>query len=243
MPRETITIRWVPSAPYEAAAEFYSALAYPDRSDQAARLRFRNSLCRWAILQRCGWDQGWGAGPQPIRPALLKLNPAQANTELRRGQKKLRERVAASLILWPFIMPFTWGASDEEVSSWFEGEKPNANTVALYGAKALGWKGDDSSTFKAKVWKPSRCVAHAAMSLFVTIFAAEQLDEQTAEWRIENHSSLFFDEAFIGQTIGLAEFLRVRMIKITRFTILEDETIEFRFDGSGDTRADQGGSR
>ena len=58
-PRETVFLRFGSLPAFEAAAEFYAYIAYPDPLERTQREKYRIALSRWAVLARGKIDKKW----------------------------------------------------------------------------------------------------------------------------------------------------------------------------------------
>src|SRR5471032_874052 len=159
MPKEIIKLRRSRKTPYESAAHFFAILAYPEAEDRLERERFWQSLCRWAIVTRMAIEPDWGRTYQWIRPAVFSAEDTLHNAILKRGTKRVHQRLAAANYgALPRLEELKFGKKLKAV----EGYSPTLNNMAILMGEAMGWKGDDSqATAKTKIWKPTRPVLHA----------------------------------------------------------------------------------
>ena len=154
MPREKVLIELCCPFPYKAGGQFFATLAYPKRADGALRDRFLWALCRWQVVKRAVEETKFAFTPQPITPAIFLDDFALYWSALKKGLEKLQQRlIATHWILLPFL---------NELEG-VEGEYPSVNELSKMAVESLGWRGKERSvpTFKAKVWRVTRPVAHA----------------------------------------------------------------------------------
>ena len=69
--RETVAIHLSSLPTYEAVAEFYSYIAYPDPAEATQRKEYTLALSRWAVVERANLDKKWEEYEQIIRPIIF----------------------------------------------------------------------------------------------------------------------------------------------------------------------------
>ena len=222
MPREIVSLNLSSPFPYEVGATFLSTLAYPELADTKQRERYRQAVCRWGIEIRADED-GFTKKPQPIPPAIFLVDDATYRRYLKSGNKILNERlVAVNWIVMPHLKAVISGKL-EKVEG-YEATVENLSTLAMDN---LGWKGDSSSTFKSRVWGPSKPVAHAAAALLVW---RQQTWEQELVPAFPDDEHDFFQLCLelpfvISEIVELSEEFRLRLPLVEQFTIKEEDTI------------------
>jgi hypothetical protein len=237
MPRETVELR-LSSPTYEEAAKFMSHLSYPDPVDGLERERFWTAQCRWLILERAKIDKEWRETTQAIKPAIFFQDEKHYQRTHRRGIKLLRQRiVAADYIILPHMPVFSGG-----LPAKFGGFAPTVNNMAMFAAITLGMREESASTFKSRIWGPSKPVAHAAMALYIWGMATDdsQWEKDDPLWTTESQSHRLFrknpiialsnEPDFFRSMIECAEEIRVQLPNIRHFRrpIRESDTIQFK---------------
>ena len=89
--REAVEIPFSSVPTYEAAAIFYSYLAYPDREDGTQRNKFRIALARWAVLERGKYEPWWDDEPS-IMPKTFSQDEKLFRDTWRLGSRQLSLR-------------------------------------------------------------------------------------------------------------------------------------------------------
>jgi hypothetical protein len=139
---------------------------------------------------------------------------------LKRGTKRLHERLAAAMhILFPQLRTVRAGRVIKE-----EGLFPSVNNMSILVADILGWKPESQSTVKAKVWKPTRPVAHLAAAW---LWWRDSWEKFERDPDADHFMEFFFEPAFVREAIGLSEEVRSMLPEITQFKITDDELVVF----------------
>src|SRR4051812_47638790 len=116
MPRETIEITLTEMDPYMPAAKLIAAIAYPDPLDKKERDLFMQAIVRHTLEKRIVLHSEWAQAPQLIRPAYFSGAEKQIDASLRRGNKKLKHRLAAaSFFLIPHLRAIETGEPPRKV--------------------------------------------------------------------------------------------------------------------------------
>ena len=217
MPRETIRINVSSLESYEAGAIFFSVMAYPDPVDVSEREKFRKSLCRHFIMTRASLDGDWGAKNQPIKPIYFLEEEKVAHSTLKRGLTKLRHRVNTATFL---TLPKFAGL--ERV----EGLPTSIKEMSVLAMPELGMKGETASTYKSKIWKPSRPVTHAAAAFVALSRYFFEESDWSGTFQTMVYWFLLYPDDF-QELLLLAEKFRQEVGNIGGFPIPEDETIQF----------------
>jgi hypothetical protein len=231
MPRETIDIPVYKALPAEGMSQLMAYVAYPDNLDAVKRQRFATALWRMAIQYKADTDKSWASKPQMIKPMILLDDDKVVFDSLKRGLKLLwRHWATAYYFLLPHFIKQSSGRLPHlsEVNSSFEKQQPTVENLSLALKGLFGWEGSDIATFKDKVWRHTKPVAHLAYALaswqFTLSMEREELRERTT-------SSAFFDMFFDDDVIvymKLAETYRKKATSIKQFKIKEDQTIQFQ---------------
>jgi hypothetical protein len=224
-PREKVTIRFSSLPTFEAAAEFYSYLAYPDQIDATNRENYRIALSRWAVLERAKLDNEWKESTEmerSIRPLIFSQSEKFFESTRIRGGKIWWDRaVCASMMLLPQL---AWDQFDEL--------PPEVRNIALSIGRSLGYSEGSEKTVESKVWARTKPVAHAAAAAMLS-FGTLRRPEQ--EWDEEQQlcrqqpflATLFYEDVFKDFVLTMAEILRLQLPSCTRFRIRENEIIQF----------------
>ena len=131
-PRETVAIRFSSLPAYQAAAEFYSYIAYPDPAKAIQRTKYSVALARWAVLQRMIIDKNWREEAL-VRPVIFSQAEKLYLQTYKRGSLLWwRRGQCASLMLLPHL-----------VAELFDRTLWAVGNAALISARVLGY-GDGS---------------------------------------------------------------------------------------------------
>ena len=198
MPRETVDVL-ISAPPAEAMSQLMSYVAYPDAFDASERNRFARALWRMAILHKASSDEPWGAKPQLIRPAMLIDDEKTVLDALGRGMDRLHKHLAtAHTFLIPHFIQNDTGRLPylSEINRSFEKQKPTVENTSLAIKKVLGWQGDDVSTFKNKIWRITKPVAHLGYAIALWHNSEMRLAELRGKQTSEVFFDLFFDSGF-----------------------------------------------
>jgi hypothetical protein len=243
VPLETFLISLTPSFAPEAAAAFFSAIAYPFPHEKEDRIRFHYALCRWAIHTRSKADREWAAIPQMLKPrAFLYLNTEWPQI-VDQGVKKLNERfVVAQLIVLPYYIALQTG---EKPKSMIPGYEPNSRDMSIFCLNiSRARKGEDvdadpidadPGNFSRRQWKPTRVIAHGLLAFLAFHHKlAQRRNEQKQPQRRKVERQLaptvlhcFHSPESIREIILHSEAIRKRLVSIKKLRIKEDQTIAF----------------
>lgn len=222
-PRETVFLRFGSLPVYEAAAEFYAYIAYPDPLEKTQREKYRIALSRWAVLERGKIDKKWNESIEgPIRPIIFsqsqkvfeKTYQDGSNTWWRRG-------ICAATILFPDLM--------EEL---LDGLAPTVgNLVGMLGNR-WGYSESSGKTIESRIWRPTKPVAHAAAA---AIYTLSILDDSKHEWDGERQlcyqqpflATLFYEDVFRNILLHLTSNLYLQVPSCRRFKIASGDMINF----------------
>jgi hypothetical protein len=221
MPRETIEILLSQLAPYQSGAHFVAVVTYPDPLDRHERDKYHQAIVRWAIERRMYLDPEWAKMLQPIRPAWFSGSDAAHDAILKRGNKRLRERMAAAqFILLPHLR-----AVDSGRPQTVNGFVPTVNNMAILAGDLLGLESGSQATVKSRIWKPTKPVAHAMCAYIVwhQILWEKWGRNPSADKQL---AFLLLPE-MVEEVVELSEMFRVQLREIDQFKIHEHETIQF----------------
>ena len=226
MPRETILIPLKSLPVYEASAVFLSTIAYPDPRDKPQRERFRIATSRWAILERAKIDNEWRRVAQEIRPEIFLDDERLYKQTFERGSSLLARRVfCVAFMVYPHLFK-------TPVRPY--GFEPTVGNLAGILADALGMSRESQKTIESKLWAPTKPVAHAAVTLSRFLSYAWRREEPwDDEYKLFN-KNLMLGVLFYSDIVTLlvedAERVRLRLHKIGRVTIKEQNTVQFSLD-------------
>jgi hypothetical protein len=224
MPKETIEITVCKTEWYLAGAQLVSTLAYPDQRDIRERSRFRHALIRWALEWRMRKDPNWRNELQLIRPAYFSGADRELDAIVRRGNKRFEERrVAAFFLAVPHFNAVQSGKSRPE--QWHESLPPTVENMSMLAVDYLKLKEGSVSTFKSRIWAPSKPVIHAAtawLSWELKYSRSEERDPQVNE-----RMAVMTMPECAAQIVAISEDLRGMLSHITQFKINESETVKF----------------
>lgn len=228
MPRETVLVPFKSLPACEAAAVFFSTIAYPDPLDKALCKNFRIALSRWAILERARIDSNWRCSPQQITPEVFSQEQRHYQRTIETGVSLLTKRiVCANTFVTPHLT--------KEPLHLF-GYAPTVENLAALLAERMGMERGSYKTIELKLWAPTKPVAHAGVALawFIARVGRQRtigLDEE--EYPLLKHSLLLGLLSYPGiltHIIDPSEHLRRRLPKIKAFRIKEQSTIKFILD-------------
>jgi hypothetical protein len=221
MPRETIEIVLTELDPYSAGPTFFAAIAYPDPKDKLERSRFMQAISRHTLEKRIELHSEWAQTPQLIRPAYFSGPEKLIDACLRRGNKKLKHRLAAAqFILMPHLRAIDTGHLEK-----VGGFEPTVNNMAHQILDFMDWHGDSASTVKSKIWKPSRPVVHAAAALVV--WHQVLWEKWGRNPNVDKQFALCILPQYVEEVVQISEEFRAQLSDIKQFTIRDDETIKF----------------
>jgi hypothetical protein len=225
MPRETIKILIRGAAPFEAASQLMSHVAYPNKLDKKNRERFADALCRAAHLTNEHFHKGWCRSPQQIKPHIFYDKDGVFQKSLNSGTSILMQRSVTSLAML--------GSHLEAVETGrrpprFIDLPPTVENVSIYLMDAF--RRTNLSTFKTKVWGPARPVAHMAFATsveFIPFFNEYKPSDNTGIPIRDLFGWLFPSDDFLYAAFSVAERIRLSLPQMRQFHFKEDETIQF----------------
>jgi hypothetical protein len=222
MPRETIEIFLTEADPYQAGARFLAAVAYPDPSEEKERGLFAQALVRWSLEERIERHKKWADSYQVIRPGYFSGDQKLHSGILKRGSKKLTERItAAQFIAMPHFRAVETGRFEK-----FEGFSGKVNDLSILGAAHLGMQPGSFSTFKSRIWAPSRPVIHAATAF--VMWHQVGWDKMGLNPKVNKRLAFLLLPEFVEDVVAISEEYRAQLGHITQFRIEEEETIQFK---------------
>jgi hypothetical protein len=231
VPREIVRINVASKFPIEAAARFFATIAYPDNRNE--RERYHLALCRYYVHMRVQDDPGFASKLLTIVPAIFVSSDYDCVRTLKRGNKKLNHRLAATR--W-VVMPHLRDEKLKPLQVKEHGEFiiPTLNKMTLIAMEELGWTGKTESvpTFKSKIWTPSRPVVHAAAAYVLACYLADRIFPIEQQVDAYFFKACFEHPSTIATLIRRSEAYRLMLAEIEQFKIKEEETIQFLAEGT-----------
>jgi hypothetical protein len=222
-PRETVAIRLSSLPTYEAVAEFYSYLAYPDPVEAVQRQKYNIALSRWAVLQRGKLDRKWNeSADNAIRPVIFSQPEQLYLKTYRRGSLRWWRRAQCAFMM---LLP-------DLVDELFNGLPYTVGNAALTAAHQWGYSTESQKTVESRIWAPTKPIAHAAAA---AMYCLSVLDDPKREWD-DGHelckkqpflATLFYEDVFENFILRLAEYLRFQVPSCQRFHISAKDTNRF----------------
>jgi len=224
-PRETVTIHLSSLPTYEAVAEFYSYIAYPDPVEATQRKKYSIALSRWAVGERARIEQRWRESEQTIRPIIFSQPEKLFLDTYRRGSQKLWQRAHCAFVM---LLPHL-------VDELLEGLPPTVSNVALKAGAKLGYSEASQKTFEWDIWRPVKPVAHAAAAIMLTFGVLSDPEQGWDEAHLLCYqqpflSTLFYEDVFRNIVLMLTGLLHVQVPSCDRFKIRYSDTIRFIVD-------------
>ena len=238
MPREIVRINAASKFQIEVGARFFATIAYPDNRNK--RERYHLALCRQYVAAKAEGGLDFACKVLPIVPAIFVSSDHEYVRALKRGNNKLKHRLAAAQLIMPHfreekLKPLQVGEHGEFII-------PTLNKMTLVAMERLGWTGKAESvpTFKSKIWAPSRSVVHAAAAYELAFYDAKRIIP--FERQVDGYFFTFcLEHPFaIAALIRRCETHRLMLADIEQFKIKEEETIQILAEG---VPAEFGGSR
>jgi hypothetical protein len=222
MPRETIRISLSPLFAPEAAATFFSTLAYPQPSEVAARERFWRALCRWVVIEQCHMDRHWALTPQLIRPDVFARNNRDWQKIFMLGIKRLNRRfTVAHYVALPHFIGQHTGKRARKVQQ----REPTVEHMSYLAMEQMGSTDEDQTNFKTRHLKPSRAVLHAAAAFL--IWHKDLGDQLDPPRKIDPFLACLVFPHLLRKIILTSEIHRRQLPSIRQFRIKEEEIIAF----------------
>ena len=221
-PRETVAIHLSSLPTYEAVAEFYSYIAYPDPAEATQRKKYSIALSRWAVVERANLDKKWKEDEQMIRPIIFSQPEKLFLDTYRRGSIKWwRTAHCAFVMLLPHLVDELLGGLPQTVGN-----------IALVAGDKLGYGPGSQKTIQSRIWGPAKPVAHAAAAVMLCLGVLNHPDQ---EWDDQHQlcyqqrllATLFYEDVFRNFLLRPAELLRLQVPSCNRFHIAENETVQF----------------
>src|SRR5712672_1686219 len=147
---------------YEAGALLLTWLAYPheNKEDDERRSRVHTALCACALRAKCEMDPVWANSPQSVKPIYLCQTERDLNRSLRTLQRRLRDRMVAARMAYPFLKEAETGEVPELPPSV---KRLSINQMAELVLTDAGHT--DPENVETRIWRESRPVIHLASAV------------------------------------------------------------------------------
>jgi hypothetical protein len=224
MPRDTVAIPLSSVPAYEAAAEFFAHIVYPDPIDATEREKYRIALSRWAVLERAKVDKDWDRAAPQIRPSIFSQPEKLFSSVWDRGTDLLLRRMSCALM----IMPHVSGTLED-----LGGLSPTVGNTALVIGRWFGYADESQKTVESQVWAPTKPVSHAATVFMWWIMVLDELakrgpwDQQHKLCEQNSVLAALFYADVMKMILQESEKLRLRLPGLGNFHIREEDTIKF----------------
>ena len=226
-PKKTVALHFSSLPTYEAAAEFYSYLAFPDPLEEKQRKKYSLALSRWAVLEVGKYDKTWNTTEQMIRPTIFSQPEKLYLNIYKRGSIRLWQRAQfAFMMLLPDLVDEIFG--DGQSSRRYS----VGNIAFTVATRTFGYSTESQKTVELRIWRPIKPVAHAAAAFFLCLGSIKNPEQ---EWDDEHKlclqqpflATLFYEDVFRSLLLSRAEGLRFQVSNCERFHIGAKETIKF----------------
>ena len=171
--KEPIQIDLKNLAVYEAGAVLLTTLLFSEPGDtDDDRGGIHASLCKWAIGMRSHSDGEWAQSPALIKPYYATWPEATMNRDIKRMNKRMRNRMIAAKIVIPFLKQTETG---QPVASELDVSRLTINKMAEHVLPLSNET--EVANLKSRVWAPSRPVLHLAAAVEALRQRFEKLGE------------------------------------------------------------------
>ena len=228
--RQTVPLHFSSLPTYEAAAEFYSYIAYPDPLEKTEREKYRLALSRWAVLEVGKYDKTWNTTEQTIRPVIFSQSQELYLNAYKRGSINLWRRAQiAFMMLLPHLVDRLFGDGRSK-------RRYSVGNIAFTAAtQTFGYSTESRKTVESRIWRPTKPVSHAAAAFFLCLGA---ITDPEQEWDDAHKlcvqqpflATLFYEDVFRDLLLFPSEYLRYQVPSCERFRIGTKETIRFVID-------------
>jgi hypothetical protein len=147
---------------YEAGALLVTLLAYPGESkhDDERRSQVHASLCACTLRALCDTDPDWSTSPQLAKPIYLRQSERDCNRGLRQLKRRLRDRMVAARMAYPFLKEAESGKAPELPTGI---KRFSINAMSELVLDDAGHT--DPENVETRIWRPSRPVIHLASAV------------------------------------------------------------------------------
>jgi hypothetical protein len=225
MPRAVINVPiFQRAAPFDAVSLLLSHIAYPDSADERERENFFAALCRWAYI-KTGSVHKNSTLIQEVRPYIFYPTHTDFISCLKRGTKLLWHHLTASwIILNPHLTALETGKAPPKV----DGFEPTVTNLSAIIRASMGWDGDSDSTFKSKIWRPTKPIAHMAYTFVVNVVIPNlKTNPSPTNGSILEMLFPFPSNEKLLLMMIVAEKIRLELPEIRQFRITDESTLSF----------------
>ena len=228
MPRQIVRLPLREEGPEEAMATLLSWIAYPGIDDSDRRDIFKWSLIRAYIMLRAERDDEFALTPQLIRPIAFFASESFSLRMLNQGRVRAYSHIiTGTWFLGPYFEVKGTNrkpralARKEDGSFEQDAKVASVENMIINLKDALGLEGENTSTFKTKVWKVAKPIAHVGFAVGLTVGTLGK----------RPFFDLFEDKKAIGGIVRFAEHVRrfVASSNVT-FRLSDSEMVCFELD-------------
>jgi hypothetical protein len=147
---------------YEAGALLVTLLAYPgeSRHDDERRSRVHASLCACTLRALYETDLDWASSLQLVKPTYAFQTERDYQRGLSQLKRRLRDRMIAARIAYPFLKEAENGEVPKLPSSV---KRLSINAMSELVLKDAGYS--EPENVETRIWRPSRPVIHLASAV------------------------------------------------------------------------------
>jgi hypothetical protein len=147
---------------YEAGALIVTLLAYPDENEHEDERRslVHVSLCACMLRAISEMDTDWATSPQLVKPIYLLQSESDCNRGLRQLKRRLRDRMVAARMAYPFLKEAESGKAPELPDSL---KRLSNNAMSELVLNDAGHT--DPENVETRIWRPSLPVIHLASAV------------------------------------------------------------------------------
>jgi hypothetical protein len=147
---------------YEAGALLVTLLAYPGerKHDDERRSQVHASLCACTLRALCDTDPDWSTSPQLAKPIYLRQSERDCNRGLRQLKRRLRDRMVAARMAYPFLKEAESGKAPELPTGI---KRFSINAMSELVLDDAGYT--EPENVETRIWRPSRPVIHLATAV------------------------------------------------------------------------------
>jgi hypothetical protein len=204
---------------YEAGALVVTWLAYPDGSEDLMG-RVHAALCACALRATGENDPDWANAPQRLKSTYLLRTASEINRSLRQLKRRLRDRMAAARMAYPFLHEVNFGRPPKL--------PPGVKRLSINAMSELVLKDAGQSepeNVETRVWRPSLPVIHLATAVHGFLHLSE------AAAGPPGIGSLILHRNVIEYVVRNAEACEALVGRSEQIRIKPDRLIKFRLSG------------
>jgi hypothetical protein len=147
---------------YVAGALLVTLLAYPgeSRHDDEPRSRVHAALCACVLRAPYETDPDWSISPQLAKPVYMLQSKSDCERGLRQLKRRLRDRMIAARMAYPFLKEAETGVVPELPPSV---ERLSINAMSELVLEDAGYS--EPENVETRIWRPSLPVIHLASAV------------------------------------------------------------------------------